>query len=137
MVVKAAPSTPFMVTEPKFLLELRVVAPDAPPPPGLPAKIGERGAGRQNEDPSSWPCILALWPLDQVPFFGARLGGVDVAMSGTDPHGSEGGRPPRLFHGPAGSGAMPGGHGVVADWMPITWRSPGAVMRSRKPVSTP
>jgi hypothetical protein len=36
MVVKAAPSTPFMVTEPKFLLELRVVAPDAPPPPGLP-----------------------------------------------------------------------------------------------------
>src|SRR6266702_2582659 len=71
--VKAAPSSTFKMPEADFLLELQIVALDAP------AQLGEvdqtvegdiPGKGRQ---PVFGRLVLALWPLDQQPFFRAHL----------------------------------------------------------------
>src|SRR5215210_3650597 len=86
MVVEAAPAAALVVPEPEFLLELLVVAFDAPP------KLGEFDHAReadilwQRREPVLGGLLLALRPLDQEPFLRARLIQPVIAMSGSHPH---------------------------------------------------
>ena len=56
--MKATPATSFMLGQAKFLLEVMVVALDAPPPAGLPNEIGKRGIGRQSGNQDSVGVVL-------------------------------------------------------------------------------
>src|SRR6202451_3327159 len=82
--VEAAPSAPFIMAEPDLLLELLIVALDAP------AQLGEidqrlegdvLGKGRE---PVFGRLFLALGPLDQQPFFRPAVGELVVMTRGTN-----------------------------------------------------
>src|SRR6202165_6166563 len=70
VVVEAAPSSPFEVAEPHLLLEILVVALDAPAHHGDVDETIERDASRQRREPILGRCLLAVRPLDQQPFLG-------------------------------------------------------------------
>src|SRR5215210_5840458 len=86
MVVEAAPATPLIVPEPEFLLELLVVAFDAPPELGEFNHALEANVLRQGREPVFGGLLLSLRPLDQEPFLRAQLAQPVIAMSGSHPH---------------------------------------------------
>src|SRR5260370_20083700 len=68
--VEAAPPASFKVAQPDLLLELLIVALDAPAQLGGVDQIAERDVSRQGREPIFGWFILALGPLDQQPFLG-------------------------------------------------------------------
>src|SRR3954464_7953151 len=89
MVVEAAPAAALVVPEPQFLLELLVVALDAPPELGKFNQAREADVLRQGREPVFGGLLLAFRPLDQEPFLRARFAQPVIAMSGSDPHPCE------------------------------------------------
>jgi hypothetical protein len=76
--MEAAPPAPFIMPEPDLLLELLIIALDAPAQLGGVDQIGECDAARQGRKPILGRLLLALGPLDQQPFFG-RFAGLFMA----------------------------------------------------------
>ncbi len=86
VVMEAAPSAPFEMAEPDLLLELLIVALDAPAHLcGIdhPAEGYAHGKGRQ---PVFGRRVLALRPLDQQPFFRSAFGEIVITMRDTNAH---------------------------------------------------
>src|SRR6059058_5268222 len=89
MVVEAAPAAALVVPEPQFLLELLVVALDAPSELGKFNQAREADLLGQGREPVFGGLPLAFRPLDQEPFRRARLIQPVIAMSGSHPHPCE------------------------------------------------
>src|SRR5215211_7066967 len=87
--VEAAPAAALVVPEPEFLLELLVVAFDAPPELGEFDQALEADVLRQGREPVLGGLLLAFRPLDQEPLLRARFAQPVVAMSGSHPHPCE------------------------------------------------
>src|SRR3954462_4972592 len=83
--VEAAPAAALEVPEPQFLLELLVVAFDAPPELGTFDQALEADVLRQRREPVFGGLLLSFRPLDQEPFLRARFAQPVVAMSGSHP----------------------------------------------------
>src|SRR5712671_6693771 len=60
--MKATPAASFIVPEPDFLLELLIIALDAPAQLGGIDQIAECDAARQSREPVLGRLLLALWP---------------------------------------------------------------------------
>src|SRR3712207_1293726 len=86
MVVEASPPAALVVPKPEFLLELLVVALDAPPELGEFDQAREADVLWQGREPVLGGLLLAFRPLDQEPFRRARFAQPVVAMSGAHPH---------------------------------------------------
>src|SRR5690349_13459186 len=86
MMVEAAA---LVVPKPEFLLELLVVALDAPPELGEFDQALEAALLGQDREPVRGGLLLAFRPLDQEPFLRARFAQPVVAMSGAHPHPCE------------------------------------------------
>jgi hypothetical protein len=71
--MEATPSTPFKMPEPDLLLELLIIALDAPAQFGALDEIAEAGLFGQGGEPVFGWLLLTLRPLDQQPFFGRVL----------------------------------------------------------------
>src|SRR5215216_925447 len=67
VMVEAAPPASFKVTQPHFLLELLIIALDAPAQLGGVDQIGGRDVLRQGREPIFGWLVLALGPLDEQP----------------------------------------------------------------------
>src|SRR5471032_1642403 len=80
MVMESAPSAPFEVAKPEFLLELLIVALDAPAQFGDVDQTAEGNIWREGREPVFGRLILALWPLDQQPFLRSALGELVITM---------------------------------------------------------
>src|SRR3954468_2350024 len=87
--METAPAAPLIVPEPQFLLELLVVALDAPPELGAFNQAHEADVLRQGREPVLGGLLLAFRPLDQEPFLRARFAQPVVAMSGSHAHPCE------------------------------------------------
>src|SRR3954462_4736818 len=87
--VETAPAAALVVPEPQFLLELLVIAFDAPPELGEFDEAHEADVLRQGREPVLGGLLLAFRPLDQEPFLRARFAQPVVAMSGSHPHPRE------------------------------------------------
>src|SRR3954451_18382740 len=85
VMVEAAPAAALEVPEPEFLLELLVVAFDAPPELGKFDQALEADLLRQRREPVFGGLLLSFRPLDQEPFLRARFAQPVVAMSGSHP----------------------------------------------------
>src|SRR3954449_6619208 len=89
MMVETAPAAPLVVSKPEFLLELLVVALNAPPELGEFDQAREADLLWQRREPVLGGLPLAFRPLDQEPFLRARLVQPVIAMSGSHPHPCE------------------------------------------------
>src|SRR5215204_2616940 len=84
--METAPAAPLIVPQSEFLLELLVVALDAPPELGEFDQAREADLLWQGREPVFGRLLLAFRPLDQEPFLRAQLAQPVVAMSGSHPH---------------------------------------------------
>src|SRR3954466_15796018 len=91
VMVEAAPAAALVVPKPEFLLELLVVAFDAPPELGQFDQALKADLLRQRREPVLGGLLLAFRPLDQEPFLRARFAQPVIAMSGSHPHPCEAG----------------------------------------------
>src|ERR1035441_10110506 len=66
MVVEAAPSSPFEMSQPDLLLEFLIVALDAPAQLGDVDQLAEGDVFRKGREPVFGRLVLALRPLDQA-----------------------------------------------------------------------
>ena len=73
--MEAAPSASFIVPQPDLLLELLIVAFDAPSQFGDVDQVAQRDVFRQGREPVLGRCVLALGPFDQQPLFGEFING--------------------------------------------------------------
>src|SRR5215210_4421646 len=89
MGVGAAPAAALVVPKPEFLLEVLIVALNAPPELGEFDHAREADILWQRREPVLGGLLLALRPLDQEPFLRARLIQPVIAMSGSHPHPCE------------------------------------------------
>ena len=81
VVVEAAPAATLVVSEADFLLELLVVAFDAPSELGpVDEARPSRCLLRQGGEPIFGRLAVALWPFDEAPFLGPRGGAPVIAM---------------------------------------------------------
>src|SRR4051795_12149943 len=103
--VEAAPAAALEVPEPEFLLELLVVAFDAPPELGKFDHALEADLLWQGREPVLGGLPLAFRPLDQKPFRRARFAQPIIAMSGSHPH------PCKARGEPVGYALAPGNRG--------------------------
>src|SRR5919199_5184696 len=87
--VEPAPAAALVVPEPKFLLELLVVALEAPPELGAFDQAREADLLWQRREPVFGGLLLAFRPLNQEPFRRARLIQPVITMSGLHPHPCE------------------------------------------------
>src|SRR3954452_4733928 len=87
--METAPAAPLIVPQSEFLLELLVVALDAPPELGAFDEAHEADVLRQGREPVLGGLLLAFRPLDQEPFLRARFAQPVVAMSGSHPQPRE------------------------------------------------
>src|SRR5882757_7177074 len=83
--MEAAPSAPFIVPEPNFLLEILIVALDAPAPFGQINQPAAADLFRQGREPVFGRRLLPLRPFDQQPLLCAVLG-QPVTMSDPNTH---------------------------------------------------
>src|SRR3954453_8311665 len=124
--VEAAPSSAFKMPETDFLLELKVVALDAPAQLGEVDQTMEGDVRRQRRQEVFGWLFLAFGPLDQQPFLRPHLLAPLVEPRGAHPHpGQAGGQ--RLRRPSARFDRVPGALGQAErkvfnrDWpMPIT-----------------
>src|SRR4029450_11536778 len=83
MVVEAALAAALVVPEPQLLLELLVVAFDAPPELGEFDQAREADLLGQGREPVFGGLLLAFRPLDQEPFLRAQLIAPLIARAGS------------------------------------------------------
>src|SRR3982751_1130524 len=83
--METAPAAALVVPEPQFLLELLVVAFDAPSELGEFNQARETNVLGQGREPVFGGLPLAFRPLDQEPFLRARFAQPVIAMSGSHP----------------------------------------------------
>jgi len=102
--MEAAPPTPFEMSEPELLLELLIVALDAPTQLGGVDQPAEGNVFRKGREPVFGWLILAVGPLDQQPLFRPRLSEIVLAMCDPNAHASK----PRDSHS-----AVPSRHLIV------------------------
>src|ERR1700750_2378618 len=88
VVVEAAPASAFEVAEPEFLLELLVVALDAPAQLRNVDQTFEGDVGWQGREPVFGRLLLAFRPFEQEPFFAVQF----VAMGGAHAPAGKAGR---------------------------------------------
>src|SRR5687767_15634732 len=84
--MEPAPAAPLIVPQSEFLLELLVVALDAPPKLGEFDQAHEADLFRQGREPVLGGLLLAFRPLDQEPLLWARFAQPVVAMCNSHPH---------------------------------------------------
>jgi len=84
VVMESAPSASLVVTEPKFLLEILVVAFDAPAQLGRRDQRFERGGGWQGSEEVFGRFWFAGRPFDQEPFFWTWCCAPAIAMRRSD-----------------------------------------------------
>src|SRR5690349_11604647 len=89
MVMETAPAAALVVPQSEFLLELLVIAFDAPPKLGEFDQAREADLLRQGREPVLGGLLLAFRPLDQEPLLRARFAQPVVAMSGAHAHPCE------------------------------------------------
>ena len=82
MVVKAAPAAPFVIAETEFPFQLLIIALDPPSQLGEINQTLEADILGQSGKPILGRLGFSFRPLDQQPFFGARLAQLGVAMAG-------------------------------------------------------
>src|SRR5580700_7871132 len=116
--VKAAPSSSFEMTETNFLLEILVVALDAPAQLGEVHQAFEGDVLGQGCEPIFGGISLVGGPLDQQPFFGTAPNGAPaprggVAVCSTHADAGEAGRQP-VGRSLAPSDILPGLGGQTA-----------------------
>src|SRR5438128_9457925 len=87
--VKAAPATAFVMSKPDLLLELLIVAFDAPAQFGEIDQPIEADVLRQVREPIASRLGLAFRPFDQQPFVRMRRVAPVVIMGGPHPHSGE------------------------------------------------
>ena len=85
VMVKASPSAALKMAEPYLLLEVVIVALDAPAQLGQIDQTMERGVSWNRREPVFDRLALALGPLDQQPFFRAGLGEIVISMCNANP----------------------------------------------------
>src|SRR5947208_16665513 len=85
MVMEAAPSAAFEVPEPDLLLELLIIALDAPAQLSQIDEGGKIDVFRQGRQPVFDRLLLAFRPLDQQPLRRMRRGELLVAMRRANP----------------------------------------------------
>src|SRR6478609_12240676 len=83
--MEAAPAASLVVTEPDLLLELLIVALDAPAQLGQIDQPLEADGLWQRGEPVSGRLCLTLWPFDQQPF-GRQLPGDQFVATDKDAH---------------------------------------------------
>src|SRR5689334_20847501 len=105
MMMETAPAAALVVPKPEFLLELLVIALDAPPELGEFNKAREADVLRQGREPVLGGLLLAFRPLDQEPLLRARFAQPVIAMSGSHPHACE------ARSEPIGDAPVPGDRG--------------------------
>jgi hypothetical protein len=76
---------PGACAKPDFLLELLIIALDAPAQLGEVDQISEGNVLRKRRKPVFGRLALAFRPLDQQPFLRSQLGAPFVAMRGANP----------------------------------------------------
>src|SRR6202035_608511 len=104
VMVEATPSPPFEMAEPDLLLELLVIALDAPTQLGGIDQIAERDVFRQGREQIFGRLVLAFGPLDQQPFF-VRLGAILMARCDVNPQAGKSRGEPRIGAFPPFDGA--------------------------------
>src|SRR3712207_8178696 len=85
MVIKAAPAAALKVPKPELLLQLLIVALDAPPQLGQRDQPLKVDVLRQGREPILARLIFSVRPLDQEPFVRARLAALLIAVGRTHP----------------------------------------------------
>ena len=83
--MEAAPAAPLVMAEPDLLLELMIVALDAPAQLGEIDQVGKGHVLGQGGEPILDRLRLAFGPLDQQPFLVPRLGKLLVAVGAPAP----------------------------------------------------
>jgi hypothetical protein len=91
VVVKAAPTSTLEVIEAQLLLQLLVIALDAPAKLGEAHEGTERGVWRERRQPILRRRFFSVEPLAQQPLLDAWLAAVLMSMSRANPDGSESG----------------------------------------------
>src|SRR4051812_47084603 len=86
MVVEAAPSAPLEVAETDLLLELLIIALDAPAQLGEIDQFAAVMFFRKGGEPVFGRLLLAFGPLDQQPLLQPAFGAGVIKMRGTNPH---------------------------------------------------
>src|SRR5450759_1997552 len=89
VVMETAPPTPFEMSEPELLLELLIVALDAPTQLGGVDQPAEGNVCRKGREPVFGRLILAIGPLDQQPLFRPCLSEIVIAMRDPNAHASK------------------------------------------------
>ena len=79
--VEATPSPPFEMPEPDLLLQLLIIALDAPAQLGEIYQVAEGDILLKRREPIFCRLGLTFRPLDQQPFFRAALGKIVIAMA--------------------------------------------------------
>ena len=87
--VKTTPSAPLEVAEPDLLLELLIIALDAPAQFGEVDEVAEGDIVWQSREPVFGRLILALGPFDQQPFFCPRFSQPIISMRDANTHESK------------------------------------------------
>lgn len=72
MMMETAPAAPHIMVEPEFLFEFLIVAFDAPAQFGGADERAKRSVGGKCGQPVFERLAIALRPIDQQPFLGAR-----------------------------------------------------------------
>src|SRR5438093_13086503 len=93
MVMEAAPSAPFIVPKPDFLLELLIVPLDTPAQLGEVDELTEADVRLQRREPVLGRLGLALGPLDQQPLLQQQLRD-QLVMLNANAHAREARRQP-------------------------------------------
>ena len=87
--MKTTPSAPLEMAEPDLLLELLIIALDAPAQFGDVDEATESDVVWQGREPVFGGLVLALGPFDQQPFFRPRFSQPIIAMRGANTYASE------------------------------------------------
>src|SRR5687768_7744303 len=87
--MEAPPAAAFVVAEPQLLLELLIIALDAPAQLGGVDEPFERGIGTKGGEPVFERFGVALGPFDQQPFLSTGVGQFKVPGGRAQPNGGE------------------------------------------------
>src|SRR5246127_5140698 len=89
VMVKSAPASPFIMTEPELLLQVLIVALDAPAHLGHEHKLLEGRLFGGGSEKVFERLRIAIRPFNEQPFFVANGTSPIVAMRGTNPYGGK------------------------------------------------
>jgi hypothetical protein len=89
--MKAAPTTSFVVAQPEFLLQFLIIPFNNPAMFGQMHEFHQGGVGRKSGQPVLGWFGFPDWPFDQQPFFRMWVRSPVVAMRGAHPHGGKAG----------------------------------------------